>query len=69
MWADPILVQALHDDRSREVQAILTQRQLSDDAAGDEPDAVAARPHLVIRLIACIRQIFGVRFGVGSARV
>jgi hypothetical protein len=69
MGPHPILMQALHEDRSRAVQTILTERQMRDDAASDLPDAVAARPDPVVWIIARIRQIFGVRVGVGSARV
>jgi len=69
MGPHPILMQALHDDRSRAVQTILTERQMRDDAAGEVPDVVTARPDPVDRIIARIRQLCEVRFGVGSARI
>jgi hypothetical protein len=68
MWPHPILMQTLHDDRNREVETILTQRQQSDEAAGNDANAFAARPHPGNWIVGRVKRIFGVRRGFVWAR-
>jgi hypothetical protein len=60
MAPHPILMQVLHDDRSRRVTALLTRRSLLAHR-GETPGAEPApdRRRLGNRAIACLTMIFG----------
>jgi hypothetical protein len=63
-----ILMQTLHHDRSREVEAILTERRLRSEVTADETSVVAAQPHPAAALAARVSRVLRVRWGVIVAR-
>jgi hypothetical protein len=61
MQPNPIIMQTLHDDRNREVEAILTRQHI--DQAYDALAVSGSRHSLVVRILALLASMRGLPGG------